>query len=328
MIVYRIFIDDRIKDIARRYRLGLFATKRSNFVQPCSNLENLRDNLDCTNHFAFVYRARKYIDKIIADFWKNLDALPSTFSSIIKDYEKILPERWLFTAVSYNGVTKKFYKHIVDAMRYEDVGPEIYPFLEEVDLHVCVYCNVQPVVYEGKKANCTLDHFCCKSHYPYLCLSFFNLFPCCQRCNGKKSYDDFLGYFELYVEDSSERNPFLFEFGSLKNFVQTRNCDKAVVTFKLRGSYAPKMITKLDVGGLYKDKTAKDRLEMILKRAQEISSCHVNVTNDSFGLSVSATSLSSIQLECIIGKYYRIEDIHKEMCTKLSIDFAKKLGLL
>lgn len=326
--MYRIFIDDRIKDIAKRYRLSLFVTRRSDFVQPCSNLENLRDNLACANHFAFVYRARKYIDQIIADFWKNLDALPSTFSGIIKGYEKIMPQRWLFTAVSYNGVTKKFYKHIVDAMRYDDVGPEIYPFLEEVGLHVCAYCNIQPVVYEGKKANCTLDHFCCKSHYPYLCLSFFNLYPCCQRCNGKKSYDDFQDYFELYVEDSSDRDPFLFEFSALSDFIQTHNCNKADIVFKLRGSYAPKMITKLDVGGLYKDKTAKDRLEMILKRAQEISSCHVNVTNDSFGLSVSATSLSSIQLECIIGKYYRIEDIHKEMCTKLSIDFAKKLGIL
>ena len=326
--MYRIFIDDRIKNIARKYRSGLFKNRRSDFVQPCDKLRCLKAGLKCDNHSAFVYRARIYIDKIINDFEINLDSLPSTFSSLIKDYEKIMPKRWLSTAVSYNGVTKEFHKHIVDAMRYEDVGSEIYPFLEEVGLHVCAYCNIQPVVYEGKKANCTLDHFCCKSHYPYLCLSFFNLYPCCQRCNEKKSYDDFLGYFELYVEDSSERNPFLFEFGSLKNFVQTRNCDKAVVTFKLRGGYAPKMITKLDVGGLYKDKTAKDRLEMILKRAQEISSCHVNVTNDSFGLSVSATSLSSIQLECIIGKYYRIEDIHKEMCTKLSIDFAKKLGIL
>lgn len=326
--MYRIFIDDRIKDIAKRYRLGLFAARRKNFVRPCDLLEKLKNNLKCDKHSVFVYRAKMYIEKIIHDFPKNLDVLPSTFPSIIKDYETIMPKRWLSTTVSYNGVTKEFHKHIVDAMRYDDVGPEIYPFLEEVGLHVCAYCNIQPVVYEGKKANCTLDHFCCKSHYPYLCLSFFNLYPCCQRCNGKKSYDDFQDYFELYIEDSSDRDPFLFEFSALSDFVQTRNCDKAVVIFKSRGSYAPKMITKLDVGGLYKDKTAKDILEMILKRAQEFNSCHVTVTKDSFGLCMNSTSLSDNQLECIIGKYYKIEDVHQKMCTKLSIDFAKKLGIL
>ena len=328
--MFRIKISEKIKTIASNYRKNLFSERRDDFIHPIDKLDNLKKNLKCDNDSAFENRARTYLEKIKKDFSKNLDALPSTFQSIINEYEAIMPKGELQKKVLYDGEKKEFYKHIVDAMRYKNLGPEIYSYISQLELHTCVYCNMQTAIFEGDSTNYTLDHFYCKSQHPYLCLSFFNLYPCCQRCNGKKSYDDSKGYFELYMEDDSEQDPFVFKVvkQSLNSYVVNENCHDAIILFRLRHRYAPKMISSLEIESLYRDDTAKDILENVLNRARGYDFCNVNVTKDSFEFRIDNDTLSDRQLKCILGKYISVEDVHKAVGTKLIVDFAKELGIL
>lgn len=328
--VYRIKISEEIKEIASDYRENLFTNRRDGFVHPIDKLDDLNNKLKRDNDPVFENSARKYLEKIIRDFSKNLDALPSTFQNIIDDYEKILPKSELSKKVSYDGVEKEFYKHIVDAMRYDDLGPEIYPLFDKLHLKACVYCNIQTAIFEGKSVNYTLDHFYCKSQHPYLCLSFFNLYPCCPRCNEKKSYNESKDFFELYVEDDSEQDPFVFKIvkDSLKSYVNNDNCHDAIILFRLRHGYAPKMISKLEIESLYRDDIAKDFLENVLNRARDYDFCNVNITNDTFEFRIDNTTIAERQLKCILGKYISIKDVHRAIGTKLVIDFAKELGIL
>lgn len=48
----------------------------------------------------------------------------------------------------------------------------------------CAYCEVDHAH--------TLDHYCPKTHYPYLAVSPTNLIPACSKCNQLKSYGQFL----------------------------------------------------------------------------------------------------------------------------------------
>ena len=169
-IVFRIKISERIKTIASNYRNNLFAARREDFIHPTDKLDDLKNYLRCDNDSAFENCAQTYLEKMIRDFSRNLDALPSTFQTIIDEYEAIMPKSELQKKVLYNGVEKEFYKHIVDAMRYEDLGPEIYSYISQLELRTCVYCNMQTAIFEGASTNYTLDHFYCKSQHPYLCL--------------------------------------------------------------------------------------------------------------------------------------------------------------
>ena len=328
--MYRLKISGRIKKIARDYRDNLFASRRDGVIHPIDKLNDLKNNLECNNVPVFENSAQKYLEKIIKDFSNNLDALPSTFQNIIDDYEKILSKSELSTKVIYDSVEKEFYKHIVDAMRYDDLGPEIYPLFDKLGLKACVYCNIQTAIFEGRSVNYTLDHFYCKSKHPYLCLSFFNLYPCCQRCNGKKSNDESNGYFELYVEDDSEQDPFVFKIvkDSLKSYVKNDNCHDAIILFRLRHGYAPKMISELEIESLYRDDIAKDFLENVLNRARDYDFCNVNITNDTFEFRIDKATITERQKKCILGKYISIEQVHRAIGTKLVIDFAKELGVL
>ncbi|MFX8327742.1 hypothetical protein ABTL71_18955, partial [Acinetobacter baumannii] len=50
----------------------------------------------------------------------------------------------------------------------------------------CPYCNRSYIYYisRRKEIKPQIDHFFPKSKYPFLAMSFYNLIPSCQTCNG------------------------------------------------------------------------------------------------------------------------------------------------
>lgn len=63
-------------------------------------------------------------------------------------------------------------------------------FYAALDVKVCPYCNrilIDPIDEGAGKKTVVgeLDHFYCKSKYPYFAVSLYNLVPSCGICNGK-----------------------------------------------------------------------------------------------------------------------------------------------
>ncbi|PEP54020.1 hypothetical protein CN557_08105 [Bacillus wiedmannii] len=89
-----------------------------------------------------------------------------------------------------------------------------YAFVEALNISVCPYCNSQFIFTLRKKGGKTrpvLDHYFCKSKYPFLAISIYNLIPCCKVCNS-----DFKGDTEVFLD--TQINPYLDSFHEFVKF--------------------------------------------------------------------------------------------------------------
>lgn len=62
--------------------------------------------------------------------------------------------------------------------------------IKDMDIKVCPYCNCQytPTIDKGNKhIRPQLDHYKCKSKYPYYAVTLMNLVPSCPSCNQRKA---------------------------------------------------------------------------------------------------------------------------------------------
>jgi len=210
----RILITDEIRNVAIRYSNEL-QKKVGGYKIPKDSLTNFY------NHLAGLKSSKiKKLAEYVKNVKDNLDAIillePSNFDSW---YSKL--NQWgdedqykksMKVIIDYKGHEKEFYKHILDAMRYDRVQEYIMPkYIEELGIKTCVYCNSQYAIttddISGRRyAHYELDHFKPKSQYPFLCVSFFNLQPSCSNCNKHKSNEESL--FRLYTEKVTEQEAF------------------------------------------------------------------------------------------------------------------------
>ena len=77
-------------------------------------------------------------------------------------------------------------------------------FVKSKDLIICPYCGaaeIEQIRREhgngGIAYTPPIDHYFPKSKYPFLALEYFNMIPCCQRCNGLPNK----GTFDPYAKD-------------------------------------------------------------------------------------------------------------------------------
>lgn len=77
-------------------------------------------------------------------------------------------------------------------------------FVKNKDLIICPYCGATEIESicrtHGNGGNAfvpPIDHYFPKSKYPFLALEYFNMIPCCQRCNGLPNK----GTFDPYAKD-------------------------------------------------------------------------------------------------------------------------------
>lgn len=127
----------------------------------------------------------------------------ATADTQVEDLNRILSE--IFVDRIYNSKDGKFDKA---------------EFVRLKGMKVCPYCGAQYLKQfrdvKGRFIKPQLDHYLPKSHYPFLALNFFNLFPACKDCNmldcgkGEKSplSDDFVHEYLPYPHrfDSSSFN--------------------------------------------------------------------------------------------------------------------------
>ena len=253
----RIHISDKVRDIAERYAQHAFADRNRSFEQPIVRLGRLCFFL---RYKQYDNKFSEYVDDLRFHYRQILKLEPDDFDTWYQKYfDKVNEDEMLKEIdVEDNEDDKRYHlplgRHafsdlVIWAMRYDDLREkEIIPYLMDLNINSCVYCNAQYTIVldevTDKGDNVTkknvalfqLDHFWPKSKYPFLCTTFYNLLPSCANCNLHKGNKK--GYFSLYTrsEDEKELNPMWFEVHPKEVIDGTYGYKADNITIKLCGS--------------------------------------------------------------------------------------------
>lgn|SRR5574343_233499 len=200
-----------------------------------------------------------------------------------------------------------------------------FNFIEKFEINTCPYCNRNYILSSNNKKNVKpeIDHFYPKSIYPLFAVSFYNLIPCCQSCNG---------YFGKYEEDS-----FLISLKSPYELIS----DDFVFTYKINNISAINPLSgKSSIDVLLKTKYPKNNeifnleeyykmhqdhvLELIIKKRTKYSDTYKNSL-----LKLSKYQLSKSEIDrMILGNYSQEKEQHKRPLSKMYQDIGIELGLI
>ena len=318
----RIFISDELHRKAKEYGKYPFHIRRPNFSKPTDKLMTLKERLVDASH-------KTYIQRIIDRYDKLNYLKPSQVSAEKEAFDLIVPEDQLSDEI--NGIY--FHELIVEAMRYTDLREKDFiPYIKIIGTKSCVYCNAQLAIVtdnEGDKmiARLELDHYFPKSKYPFLCTSFFNLYPTCGCCNRLKGSKPLA--FQLYTENiEDEVNPFYFHLDdeSITNYLEDYDDEKLEIHFTSKGDENTLALNHdklLGIKGIYN--TQKDvAAELIYKKQIYTDSYKDELVSKYPALFPDIAILNRL----IIGNYDKVEEINKRPLAKFTQDIAKQLKLI
>lgn len=334
----RILIDSELKKKAVDYSKNLFAGRNANFKTPLDELKKLRDNLQPMKHRV----QKQYVQKIIDQYQEILKASPAEMRLLITSFQTIAKSDILESKLKTKDKLK-FHELIVKAMRYDELrSSEFRQFVTSSGIKTCVYCNSQLAIiseisYYDKKekkrkpkisAKFELDHYHSKSQYPFLCTSFYNLYPVCGNCNRAKSKLDIK--FELYTDDPAKLDVFNFWIDD-KTIIdywleKTPDLSKLNIHFQsIEGDYD--LLNDYNkifgIQGIYD--TQNDIAEELLHKAK----VYTNAYNKSLLKNFHDLFPDKNILEkLIIGNYANSSETFKRPMAKYTQDLAKQLGLI
>lgn len=220
-----------------------------------------------------------------------------------------------------------------------------YELAKKIGVKVCPYCNRNYTFVLGtdkhKGTRFQYDHFLCKSKYPYLALSFYNLVPSCNVCNsGLKKDADF--------NHATHVHPYLEGFGSLLNF----SIKPKTVAYVNGVSDAYRIKLQKNKKLIPKDSPQKEEVEDRIKamqrnacvfRLQELYNMHKDYVDELIQKSYVYkdgyvedlyktypdlfTSIDDVK-RMALGNYINEVDFGKRPLSKLTRDIALELGLL
>lgn len=321
-------------DLAIDYSNKVFTGRDAKFELPNFRLNYLRSKLRVRKHKKYI----EYIDLILKEYKNLLKASPAEIQNFICEFKLILSPAELKAKVI--GKKYLFYEQLVYAMRYVDVrGSEFLPYLKKLKLNTCIYCHSQfsltidTEYYDEEKrkkikkakAKLELDHFYPKSKYPFLCTSFFNLYPVCGNCNKAKSDKDIK--FELYIEkEVSNTFNFWLDDASLVKYWVSYNLEDIKINFdhfkgdiKKRKEY----VETFDIQGIYDSQ--KDVAEELIYKAKVYTESYKDELFENFKTLFKDKEILN---RIILGNYQKEDDIYKRPLAKFYQDIAKQLNLI
>lgn len=320
----RILIDERVKKTARKYAMNLFKKRADNFEKPLTRLKKLSESLCKEEQVPY----KLYVDNIISFYDEIILLKPNEFEKFKKEKFNMLKDNQLSVLIPGFPKAKKFYEAVVDSMRYDEVQKaEIRPYMKELGLNTCVYCNASyAVATDDRKATFQVDHWLPKSEYPFLCISFFNLYPACMHCNQLKSKKTTCN-FCLYTDNSDLLDPFKFSIDdkSIIKYMLFNNAD--LLKVNLKSDKFPKdaeeHFVSFHLGGLYSQ--FSDEIEEIIWKAKIYNESYRNqllaAYNKNFPFNMHAFK------RFYLGFYPDAKDVHKRPLTLLKQSIAKEMGL-
>lgn len=308
----RIVIDNHIEELAEDYKKELEA------LSVKEDLENLQKQ--------YVGNDAEYIGEIISLWPEMITVQPNEFAKYHQDhfeqYDEDKPKEAHLSSM-YSG--------IVDAMHYDDVQAKLFPkYAKLMGIRSCVYCNAQFAVSAKKgktdrgkvyRSTYTLDHWQPKNKYPYMAVSFYNLYPCCSSCNQTKSYKK--PYWNLYCKPDEDANPFLFriEDDSLLNYEFDWETEKLDIQFldKNTGKIPTMYDDYFHINKLYAN--FKSEVEEVIWRKRTYNDAMLEAMKESGLYKVRPDEFYRF----VYGYYEKEKDILKRPLAKLLQDVANQL---
>ena len=339
----QILITPAIKDMAQEYADTLFVDKKGKFVQPVAGLKNLIIDLHEVNGgLADCDKYVKYVEEIINDFSKLKNLLPSQVKEYKKKYDGILNDDKLSATIKHRkrnlpkdkkdrkGLTEysiSFYDEIVCRMHYGDDRPYLGKYMKQIGLNTCVYCNnaKAAVSVDRQEVYYPFDHSKPKDKYPFLCISFFNLYPCCTNCNGHK-LNDVNKAFQIYVEDEPLKDPFVFKIERKK--MVDGDPSSIIVDFGSRTvadkDFADDYNESYRITVFYNSEDEKRSSYKMLKDIEKYRASYPDATEASLKLKVNRKEL----LQEVLGVDDDETNIFTDVNKKLKLDTAKDAKLI
>lgn len=296
-------------------------------VQECTGVD--REGKDVIEPLADNNLFARYVGEIITFLTNNLLTVkPSEIDGVIRHFEEILlPPRLKAVLKVGNNGKKKFWEIIERRMMYKEIRRLVFPqYIKRQGLKSCVYCNANYIITDNNGiAYYDLDHWKPKSKYPYLCISFFNLQPCCHCCNMHKGDDDEHEYLGLYTdvqEESLDMFRLTIDDADIANYITDHDSSQLDIHFK---SVIPRFET------VCREMNEQLHIESIYKEHQDVAEEVIwrkMIYNDSFQEALrnllQERNFTDEEIDrFILGTYFEEKDIHKRPLTKLMQDVFK-----
>ena len=226
-----------------------------------------------------------------------------------------------------SNVNRHFRNELLNRLGYTKLREKHYPtHFSYSKIKACVYCNSQLAITARGKGNKRIakfqvDHFLPKSEYPCFSISYYNLFPSCGPCNGRKSAKPIS--FELYSDDPDKLRKSDYQFILDK---------KSVIKYKITGEAAlleynldnEDYDKAFDITGIYN--TQKDIAEELVLKSMIYDRTYLDTLKKSFSKLYPVKAPMASRL--ITGNYTEERDIHKRPLSKFTMDIAKQLKLI
>lgn len=201
-----------------------------------------------------------------------------------------------------------------------------YDFIKNISIDSCTYCNRNYIYYLDRSSQVKpeIDHFFPKSTYPYLGISYYNLIPSCQTCNGlslKGNKDPFTeDLVNPYLIDTKD---FSFSYRLNSSAVVSGLLDKESVIVDIKGIQGHLDVFKLEK---FYQQHADHVVELIYKSKIKYSFTYREYLKkyDSVGLKFKKHEIDRM----ILGNYSRENEIHKRPLAKMYQDIGRDLGLI
>lgn len=331
----RIFIDDKVQEIAQYYKDHLFERHRR-IAHPKKGLEEFeteiragRATCPLWSHYAdYVKELRMHFDEILL-------LKPSEFGTWYHRYFDHLNKDMMTDKKWRNKMGDlPFSEHIVNIMRYNTIRSEdMISCVRRLGIKACVYCNAQytntvEVEDDGSvKGRYELDHFWPKDEFPFLCISFYNLQPSCSSCNNGKR--DKIALFNLYTDDYDELDPFKFELTAASIVRYMLRQDASVLDVKLKSNNNELLgnhLERFHTEDLYK--TYNDELEELVWKYKSFNQAFNDQLVNRFVRLFPRHATRNDIIRFLYGFYSNKKDVHKRPLTKVKQDVAKQLGMI
>lgn len=341
----QILNNQQLKDRVKDFNENLFRTGREDdFEMPYQRLRTLNKHVRFnTADYDGIQTGRlfRYIKKIRKHYLRILNADDDEITKLISEFNSIIPS---------DRINEKFWKDVVRAMRYNALrDQEFLKILRPLGIKTCVYCHSQLTLVvkkkiakirnEARQVNVgdvlqwkgllELDHRYPKSEFPFLCTSFFNLYPICGSCNKAKS--DNPSGFTLY-----HTGPLLnvFRFGLADNavvqYLNDKDPEKIKITFSHVDPGVPeneKLASDYDkmfsISGIYGAQV--DVVEELINKQQVYTKHYNKALLDDFA---SLFPDQGMFTRLVIGTYEKEDDIFRRPLTKFIQDIARDIQLI
>lgn len=251
-----------------------------------------------------------------------ITARPEKFRRIIKRLRTRIPN----ILDSTSDANRVLYNLFIIS-NYDSNSFNKLKFIEKIGMDTCVYCN-RTYTFSLEKKNKIkpeIDHFMPKSKYPFLGLSYYNLIPSCQVCNGldAKNQNDprAFGVRNPYDIKSTD---FIFRYELKTGNVLNTVIDPESITL----SFSKKINGNLKMFKLQElyDKHRDHVIELIiLSKSKYVENYRKYLRQyKEKGLKFSDNEIDRM----IMGNYVSEKDHHRRPLAKLYHDIGKQLGLI